>query len=469
MTVRREDTKILRMDPAPQPSLPVKTAGSVRSKFRVVVWSGIWLVLGVTILLYGGALVQANIARVETDSAFVGGIIEPVQAPTTGLISTHNAEPGMQVSAGDKLFAVQDPTLEQLIGLASVEVEHAREDLRQKQAVHQAELARRDDWVRSARADVARLDESIKSLEQIEQNARKRVDALKVLYAKGLTAFPMLADATDKLATATSNLGQARIQHRNQSELIEAALAGRGVAGGQVIVRLPETESAAKFAESAVNLAVEKLRVLMQRRADYAVTAGASGRIVRVMRRSGSNVRVGDTVALLERNAERLLYAFVTQSDVVHIALGDKAQVFFPAQNLTATATVAAVDRAGGFLDDVETRYTWKTARDPLIRHTDRDKTARITLQFSAEDQPKAKQILDLGTPAIVSFKRRWADGMLATFEPLTKGGEHDLRVVDRDGDAHSPQMDAHPHIRHRRLCCLRDRRAAVGTEHDLG
>ncbi len=142
------------------------------------------------------------------------------------------------------------------------------------------------------------------------------------------------------------------------------------------------------------------------------------------MRRSGSNVRVGDAVALFERNSERVLYAFVTQSDVVHIALGDKAQVFFPAQNLTATATVTAVDRAGGFLDDVETRYTWKTARDPLIRHTDRDKTARITLQINDEDKSAAQKVLDLGTPAIVSFKRRWAESMFAALQPLSKG-EH--------------------------------------------
>lgn len=424
MKVRREDTALLRMDPAPKENLPVTTTRITRPNIRAVAWTAIWLVAGGAILLYGGALVHANVARVESDSAFVGGIIEPVQAPTTGLISTHNAEPGMQVSAGDKLFTVQDPALEQMIGLASVQVEHAREDLRQKQAMHAAELARRDDWVRTARSEIARLDESIKSQEEIERNARKRVDSLKELYAKGWIAFPMLAEATDKLAVATSTLSQARIQHRNQSELIDAALSGRGFAGGQVIVRLPEAESAVKFAESAVNLAVENLRVLMQRRADYAVTAGSSGRIVRVMRRSGSNVRVGDAVALFERNSERVLYAFVTQSDVVHIALGDKAQVFFPAQNLTATATVTAVDRAGGFLDDVETRYTWKTARDPLIRHTDRDKTARITLQINDEDKSAAQKVLDLGTPAIVSFKRRWAESMFAALQPLSKG-EH--------------------------------------------
>ncbi|HYZ62177.1 MAG TPA: hypothetical protein VE650_06960 [Acetobacteraceae bacterium] len=78
-----------------------------------------------------------------------------------------------------------------------------------------------------------------------------------------------------------------------------------------------------------------------------------------------------------------------------------------------------AVERSGAYLD-VETRYRWNLTRDMGVRLNDRDRSARVTLRFEGDDLREAQRALDLGTPAVVSFERRWTGGPLfAAFEPL--------------------------------------------------
>ncbi|MDC7789439.1 HlyD family efflux transporter periplasmic adaptor subunit [Rhodoplanes sp. TEM] len=379
----------------------------------------LWLLAGAGILAYGGGLLWANVVRIEVDSAVVGGQIEPLQSPATGVLSGMRLRANMSVEKDEKLFSIHDPALEQMIGLASIKVERARDDLRVRLAARDAEKARRDDHVLAARAELERIDTEIESLEHLEKTAKDRVQTVSGLFAQGHTTRPRLEDATDRLAQASAALARSRTIRREKSELLAAALSGRGAGGIEVISRLAEADAAVTRAETEIALSVEELRVLMQRRAELTVLANTSGRTLRVLRRDGANVQAGDTIAVLERQERGIVYAFLTQGEASRVGIGDEAEIYIPGHRISARATVVAVERNGGYLDDVESRYTWQLARDTGVRHTDRDRTARVTLEFSEADQAAARRHVTAGTPAIVSFDRRWGRGEATTFAAL--------------------------------------------------
>jgi hypothetical protein len=150
---------------------------------------------------------------------------------------------------------------------------------------------------------------------------------------------------------------------------------------------------------------------------------------MRVIHGEGSAVRAGDTIAIYERNGERTINAFLTQSEIVRVAVGDAATVYVPALRLRLTAHVVSIDRAAGFLDDVESRYTWRQARDSGVRQGDLDRTARVVLRLDGDQAERLRSNLEPGTPAVVSFKRRSMDTVLGDFHSV----EH--RIDDRPAE----------------------------------
>ncbi len=163
-------------------------------------------------------------------------------------------------------------------------------------------------------------------------------------------------------------------------------------------------------------MATEELRVWQERRAAAVVTATGDGRIMRVLHGEGSAVRAGDTVAVYERNGERTINAFLTQSEVLRVGVGDAATIYIPALRVRLAAHVVAIDRAAGFLDDVESRYTWRQARDSGVRQGDLDRTARVALRLDNDESERLRRELEPGTPAVVSFQRRSLDTVLGDF-----------------------------------------------------
>jgi multidrug resistance efflux pump len=384
-----------------------------------------WFCGGLIVIGYGAALVYANVARVETDSAMIMGTVESLQAPAAGYLQSMPLKPGFTFGVGDKLFTVHEPEVEQRIGLASVRVERAKSELVLKQGELTAERGRRDDYIASTKAEVERLRAELRVQEELERSARSRLERTTQLFALGYTTGIRLEEAAEKFAETRYALERARIQLNERTEHLHAVVAGRAYGGVRGLGKLVDAEAAVVRAQEEVVLAAEELRVQMERRAEMTVYAASRGKVFRVLRLTGAAVQPGDAVAIVERDDDRMIYVFLTQSEVGRIAVGDEADIFLPAQRISARASVVTVERSGGYLDDVETRYLWRTARDPGLRHTDRDRTARVTLRFGKADQSRAQEELTPGTPAVVSFSRRW--------QPFTLAGlDHFASLIQR-------------------------------------
>jgi hypothetical protein len=101
------------------------------------------------------------------------------------------------------------------------------------------------------------------------------------------------------------------------------------------------------------------------------------------------------------------------------VAVGDTANVYLTALRLRTTAQVVAIERAAGFLDDIESRYTWRQARDNGVRQSDLDRTARVVLRLAVDDGERLRTVIEPGMPVVVSFARRSTDTVLGDFRVL--------------------------------------------------
>jgi multidrug resistance efflux pump len=397
-------------------SSPSKNAASL---VRRVMMGLLWAIAGGAAIAYGGALVYANVVRLEVDAAVIAGTIEPVRATADGVMLGVGVKPGTTISVGNRLATIQDPEVERQVSLASVQLERARHELRLREAELASEKAKRDDTLIVTRAELKAVQAEIAALEEQVATARTRVERFSGLFAQGYAARQKLEDQTNQLAVLNAQLSRARIVEEQRRALVSSAEAGRFFDGNRITGRLAELEASVQRARSEIDVATEELRVWQERRAAAVITASGDGRVMRVIHGEGSAVRAGDTIAIYERNGERTINAFLTQSEIVRVAVGDDATVYVPALRLRLTAHVVSIDRAAGFLDDVESRYTWRQARDSGVRQGDLDRTARVVLRLDGDQAERLRSNLEPGTPAVVSFKRRSMDTVLGDFRSV--------------------------------------------------
>ncbi|MBY0320002.1 MAG: HlyD family secretion protein [Reyranella sp.] len=395
-----------------------------RSVARRLTMGLLWAAAGGAAIVYGGALVYANVVRLEVDAAVIAGAVEPIRATADGVMLGVNVKPGSTVTGGGRLAKIQDPEVERQVSLASVQLDRARHELRLREAELISEKAKRDDTLVVTQAELKAVQAEIVSLEEQVATAKMRVERFSGLFAQGFAARQKLEDQTNQLAVLNAQLSRARIVEEQRRALIASAEAGRFFDGNRITGKLAELEAAVQRARAEIGVATEELRVWQERRAAAVVTASGDGRIMRILHGEGSAVRAGDTVAVYERNGERTINAFLTQSEVVRVAVGDAATIYIPALRLRLTAHVASIDRAAGFLDDVESRYTWRQARDSGVRHGDLDRTARVVLRLDGDQGEQLRKDLVPGTPAVVSFQRRSIDTVLGDFRAAHKSDQ---------------------------------------------
>lgn len=397
-------------------SKPITTK---RSLVRRMTMGLLWTIAGSAAIVYGGALVYANVVRLEVDAAVIAGAVEPIRAPSDGVMLGVGIKPGSTVANGSRLAKIHDPEVERQVSLAGVQLERARHALRQNEAELASEKAKRDDTLVITQAELKAVQAEIASLEEQLVTAKARVERFGGLFAQGFTARQKLEDHTNQHAILSAQLTRARIVEEQRRTLVASAQAGRFFDGNRITGRLAELEAAVQRARAEIEVATEELRVWQERRATAVVTATGDGRIMRVLHGEGSAVRAGDTVAVYERNGERTINAFLTQSEVLRVSVGDAASVYIPALRVRLAAHVVAIDRTAGFIDDVESRYTWREARDSGVRQGDLDRTARAVLRLDNDQAEQLRRELEPGTPAVVSFQRRSLDTVLGDFRTV--------------------------------------------------
>jgi multidrug resistance efflux pump len=395
------------------------SAAPFSRKLRTALMATVWIGVGGFTISYAGALAYVNWMRIEIDSAMVSGNIEPVNAPFDGSIASLLVKVGDRLTEGARYMLLEDPEVDKLVKMASVKVERAREDLKLRQAELESETLKRDEYISISRNKMDKIVSDIDALEKQQKVARERFERLSDLFKKGIVIRPRLEEASDKLAEITTLLNKARINQKEREEQFKNVMAGHFYDGNQVVGRLKEAEAAHARASAEIDLALEELQVIQARRQVNRINAAHDARVLKVLRQEGAAVKRGDTMLVVERLDERVIHAFVRQEEISRISIGDDATVFVPALRARIAARVAQVDRNAAFLDDVDARYSWKIARDGGPKATDKDRTARVTLKFDVADKDVVDARLEIGMPAVVSFRRRSINTVFSSFTNL--------------------------------------------------
>jgi multidrug resistance efflux pump len=391
----------------------------IRQRVKTVLMSCVWAGIGLSTLTYAGSLVYVNYMRLEIDTAMISGNVEPVNAPFDGAVSSLLVKAGDRLSEGMRFMMLEDPEIEKQVKMASVKVERAREDLRLKQAELESEKLKRDEYVSISKNKMEKIESDIEALEKQEKVARERFDRLSDLFKKGIVIRPRVEEASDKLAEITTLVTKAHVNRKERRLQFESVLAGHFYDGNQVVGRLKEAEAAVVRASAEVDLSLEELQAFQQRRQVNKITAAHDSRVLKVLRQEGAAVKRGDTMLFVERLDDRVVHAFMRQEEVTRISIGDEAVVYVPALRAKAVARVTNVERNAAFLDDVDARYSWKTARDGGPKPTDKDRTARVTLKFDGEDKTVVENKFEIGMPTIVSFQRRSTNTVFSSFSDI--------------------------------------------------
>ena len=396
-TIQRIDLPVTPVSTKPDVN-PGQVVPVSRWPIKTIFYTGLYSALGLFVFSYIAMLGYTNVFRLEVDSAVISAPLVTVQAPNDGHVMWTSYKPGDVVMAGAVVLQVADNQLEREIDLADI-------DIRDKEAKVGAS--------RHMLADALTQLEDLSTVEQkrIEQ-AQSKLDALKAaavnadaafkrakgLYDKGYATKAQLDVAErDAIATGSAAKGQS-FELDSQSTMAARSVGSRFFTGNQFLGERAKLEAEVKLQETEISLAQQRKHVLMEQRLRLAVIAPFDGLVLELPRVDHASINRGDVIAVLEQPRSRMVTAYLTQDEVLHVGIGDPATVYVPAFDATLTATVTNIDRTSGFAKEMEARFNFRNTRD---------RSALVTLQFTTQDVARGVKTFRSGTPVVVIFKSR--------------------------------------------------------------
>lgn len=401
-TIQRIDVPVTpvstKPDPNPAAAMPVR-----RWPVRTLAMTGVYLTLGLGLVLYTTLVIYANFFKLEVQTAVVTAPLDVVVAHGDGRIALTEVRPGDPVTAGQHLGTLVDHELEQRLDMARIAVERAEARTVRARRALAAEQARTADQAVIAANNRARAEAEIAALVRRLELAESHLARLQRLNDQGWSTAAQLDLVADEVAALEVELALRRIDRAEMDQtrlntttrdFFDRARLDQAVDDRQADLALATDELAAARAE---------LAALERHRTRLAVQAPFDGRLIEFLRPSGASVTRGDALALVEDSSERVVEAFMNQDEVLRVGLGDRAGVYLPALDRHITAVVERVDRTTGFVDEQRAQYTWRGPQD---------RSARVILRLAG--LPAEGGGLDAGLPAVVVFDRRSDDGVLA-------------------------------------------------------
>ncbi len=401
-TILRIDSPVtpvsMEADPSPTSQTPVS-----RWPLKRVIHSVLYLVFGIALLLYTLLVLYRNFYSLQVDSGVVSAPIERVLASTTGTIINANFQLKQLVDSGELLFEVQDHGLEELIQKAKIDIELQRAHLQAKRELLALEREKLFDYQSLNHQNIHRISALRRSLKSRLSLAKKDVDRFSLLYQKGAVAKREADKVNSQYYKLLAEYKMASRSVKSQRIIGETLLDGRFFSGNQFEGTSRELMIEIEKAKQEVTFSTQKLLALYQRRGDQHVKAPRKGRVIKLLKGTGSTTKLGETIALFERDEMRTIEAYLTQEEVISVKQLQKASIYFPALEKTVAAQVVSIDRGQGNLDAKSSLYTWRGSQD---------RTAKVVLNFVDVSAQQIRQYFAPGLPCIVIFEKS-ANGVI--------------------------------------------------------
>lgn len=367
----------------------------------------LYIVVGGAILTYIAITVYANVVRIEVESGVVVAPTEPLVSPVSGIFVQLMIPSDLSITLGKPVIQLLNQEIEKDYASIQVALSNARFRMHSLEAQLGVERSTLGIYSRVGDSRLASAQERVAALKQDLALARRDVARKVNLQSKGAVSQADLEAAQQQSEKLQKDLSAAE----NDLRIAHVALGGlrrSGLffSGDRVEGRGFGLKGELQAARRSVWALEEDLNNLNSTRAEYLIRAPFDGHVVRVLKTPGNTVDRGDNLAVIERDDTRYLEAYLTQLESTQVRLGTIAKVFIPSLNIEREAKIIQIDRTRGFVEEIDSRYRWRTTVD---------RTAVATL-FFIDKAGKNAQVKDIvtGTPATVNFERHPTNPLLA-------------------------------------------------------
>lgn len=329
-----------------------------------------------------------QIFHVHVNTATLSAPVEVLNAPAGGVVHESTIRAGDNVDKQQVVLSIRDDTAIEQADLQEINVQIAQANLREKEgAFHLVK-----------QVGVSRIEIAQSKLESLRQQlamAQKNVKRLRALKQAGTVSDMVREEAETKAVTLAGELRAAEAESSIASRNTVGVSDARTYADLRLKGDVPEMESAVHFARQQVKLEEQKLQLLKARLDQAQVIAPFSGRVAKILVSPGNVVQKGQAVAVLEHATERVVEAYLTQSEAEYIGLDKRAHATVPALGVSYMLKIARIERANGMVDENVLRMRW---------NDNSERTTLVTLAF--ETLPSDLLSIPTGLPVVVRFPK---------------------------------------------------------------
>ena len=373
-----------------------------RWPIRVMIYSSAYMLSGIAVFAYAAMLIFSTYFNLEVTSAVISAPLEQVKAQAEGRLRWTRFHPGDPVVEGDVILHVYDNKLEREIDLAGLAIKERTNEI--------AYLMRRKvDELDKASAFAHIEAKEIQQSRLQQENLQEQVNAARLIHVRAETLFSKghapaarVETTHKKLIELEKELESQKLDLLTRIKVAEKNIGKRYFSGDNVIGDLQRITDEIKRAEGLMEIDRQRFEIARRQRNRLAVVAPFTGILLQLPRVNNSQIKAGETIAVFEKNDQRSVTAFLTQSEVLQIEMGADVDVYVPATGEVAPARIVDIDRTMGFFQQASTRSTMR-----LQWRSSQERTARVTLAFN---NPKAfanSRQYRAGLPVIANFERK--------------------------------------------------------------
>jgi len=393
-TILRIDSPVTpvstKPDPSPADEVPIK-----RWPTKLIVMSSLYVTVGLALFLYIFFILYSNFFSLEVESGVVAAPIERIISTTDGRITEVSVELDHLVRQGDDLMVLEDASIEEQISLAQIDIERSRALLAAKREELALEQEKLNDYRNFAYNKLEEAKAYHASMVKQSALADKNLSRYSQLYKKKLIAKKTFDETLSKQIRLAGELALAVIELKTRRDAIASLKHGRYFTGERLEGQSKEIKAEVERLMQEVTLSTQTVVALYERRDRLNIKAPSRGRVIEMVKSAGSSTKRGETIALFERDEQRVIEVYLTQDEVISVKLAHPARVYFPSLDISVNSVVAAIDRTEGFLHEKESRYSWRASED---------RTAKVTLKFVGLSTLNIRAKFTPGLPAIVVF-----------------------------------------------------------------
>jgi multidrug resistance efflux pump len=286
-----------------------------------------YAIAGIALAIALAASVYTSFFQLKIDSAMVMGKNDIINAPVSGIV-TYAADVNKDVPAGSPIISFTDPKLDYDITLANLKVEDATVELNRLEAMLQTEKKRlvsaggivSKQWEAASR-QVNSLQKDLKAKGGILEKNRS-------LLEKGLETNVIFQQAQTDYMETKRQLNQAKLVLATLEQQLAAVKGGFQVRDQFVQPGTQDIEALATAAHEKMEIAKSEREFLAREKNGLTIKAPADGHLIRVFTPMNGTTKIGEPVAVFERDGKRMIQAYLTQKEALNIVKGQEGRAY---------------------------------------------------------------------------------------------------------------------------------------------